>query len=134
MHVRPAATVTVTATPKPRPQVTVTRTAPAAAPTGIQAVTPWAVVSEYYGDIESGDYSDAYALLSSGSVTGQTYQQFVNGFACTSVEDLNEVSSAADTVTVTLNATQCDGTVQSYQGSYTVQHGLITAANVAETG
>ena len=62
-------------------------TAPAG-PTGVPASTPnvtdpWAVVSAYYGDIESGNYAEAWALLSSGATTGQTYQQFVSGFACT---------------------------------------------------
>jgi hypothetical protein len=135
-------TMTVTPSPAPRspsPTPTVTQTAtpappPPSSPAGIQAVTPWAVVSEYYGDIESGDYPGAYALLSSGSVTGQTYQQFVNGFACTSVEDLSDLGTTGDTVTISLNATQCDGTVNSYQGTYTVQGGRITAADITQTG
>jgi hypothetical protein len=138
------ATRTVTVEPShapssPSPPPTVTKTAvPAPAPTasspgGIQAVTPWAVVSEYYGDIESGDYADAYALLSSGSVTGQTYQQFVNGFACTSYENLRDLGTTGNTLSISLDATQCDGTVNHYQGTYTVQNGLITAADVTQT-
>jgi hypothetical protein len=91
-------------------------------------------VSEYYGDIESGDYQDAYALLSSGSVTGQTYDQFVAGFTCTSYEGLSDLGTTGDTVVVSLQATQCDGSVNQYQGSYTVQNGLITAADVQQTG
>jgi hypothetical protein len=135
-------TKTITPSPAPRspsPTPTVTQTAtpappPPGSPPGIQAVTPWAVVSEYYGDIESGDYADAYALLSSGSVTGQTYQQFVSGFACTSVEDLSDLGTTGDTVTISLYATQCDGTVNHYQGTYTVQDGRITAADITQTG
>jgi hypothetical protein len=137
-------TVTVSpsasADPSPAPTVTQTVTPPAAAPaspgpTGIQASTPWAVVSEYYGDIESGDYSDAYALLSSGSVTGQSYQQFVSGFACTSYEDLSDLGTSGDTVTISLTAANsCSNTTQQYQGTYTVQNGLITAANITQTG
>jgi hypothetical protein len=140
-----AATRTVTVKPSqapssPSPPPTVTKTAAptsvpsASTPAGIQAVTPWAVVSEYYGDIESGDYAGAYALLSSGSVTGQTYQQFVNGFACTSYENLRELGTAGNMVTISLDATQCDGTLNHYQGTYTVQNGLITAADVSQTG
>ncbi|HEX4063663.1 MAG TPA: hypothetical protein VHY58_21820 [Streptosporangiaceae bacterium] len=97
-------------------------------------MTPWSVVSEYYGDLESGDYKDAYALLSSGNVTGQTYQQFVNGFACTSYDDLAELGTTGDTVSVSLDALQCDGTVNRYQGTYTVENGLITAADIQQTG
>src|SRR5271154_624742 len=41
------------------------------APVTIPNVTnPWAVVSAYYGDVESGDYPEAWTLLSSGMVTG----------------------------------------------------------------
>jgi glucose/arabinose dehydrogenase len=121
----PPPTVTKTVVPAPAPS--------ASSPASIQAVTPWAVVSEYYGDIESGDYAGAYALLSSGSVTGQTYQQFVNGFACTSYENLRDLGTTGNTVSISLDATQCDGTVHHYQGTYTVQNGLITAADVTQT-
>lgn len=137
----PTVTHTVTATPSmssPAPTVTkvatATPTPPATSPAGIPAVTPWSVVSEYYGDLESGDYKDAYALLSSGNVTGQTYQQFVNGFACTSYDDLAELGTTGDIVSVSLDALQCDGTVNRYQGTYTVENGLITAADIQQTG
>ena len=91
------------------------------------------MVSEYYGDIESGDYPDAYALLSSGSVTGQSYRQFADGFACTTVEDLAEIGATGDTVTVSLEALQCNGTANQYQGGYTIQNGLIASADITQT-
>jgi hypothetical protein len=143
---QPSITVTHTVTARPTrsaslpsPSPTVAKTAtvtPAqpASPAGIQAVTPWSVVSECYGDIESGDYADAYALLSSGSVTGQSYQQFVDGFACTTVEDLADVGTIGDTVTASLQALQCDGTVNQYQGTYSVQNGLLASADITQTG
>ena len=135
-------THTVTAQPvpsasPPSPAVTktatVTRAPPASSPAAIRAVTPWSVVSEYYGDIESGDYPDAYALLSSGSVTGQSYRQFADGFACTTVEDLAEIGATGDTVTVSLEALQCNGTANQYQGGYTIQNGLIASADITQT-
>ncbi len=135
------ATVSPSATPAPTVTKTVAPPAPASGspasqgPAGVQAKTPWAVVSEYYGDIESGDYASAYALLSSGSVTGQTYQQFASGFACTTYENLTELGTSGDTVTISLEAANaCTGMTQQYQGTYTVQNGLITAANVTQTG
>lgn len=138
----PAPTVTHTVTAAPSqsspapvtPTVTVTAAPSPTSPAGIQAVTPWSVVSEYYGDIESSDFRDAYALLSSGTVTGQTYQQFANGFSCTSFENLADLSTTGNTVSVSLDALQCDGTVKHYQGTYTVQNGLITAADIQQTG
>jgi hypothetical protein len=121
---QPSPTITKTVTPAPPPS----------GPAGIHAVTPWSVVSEYYGDIESGDYGDAYALLSSGSVTGQSYPQFAGGFACTTVEDLAEVGATGDTVTVSLEALQCSGSVNQYEGTYTVHNGLIVSADMTQTG
>lgn len=47
----------------------------------------WALVTEYYGDVTSRDYADAWALLAPG-VTGQTYQQFVAGYQGTGAQDV----------------------------------------------
>ena len=66
---------------------------------------PWAVVSAYYGDIESGDYSQAWALIDNGAVTGQTYQQFADGFACTGAQQLTEQGQSGDQVSFSLAAT-----------------------------
>jgi hypothetical protein len=47
---------------------------------------------------------------------------------------LADLGTTGDTVAVSVQATQCDGTVNQYQGTYTVQNGLITAADVQQTG
>jgi hypothetical protein len=95
---------------------------------------PWAVVSAYYGDIESGDYTQAWALLNSGATTGQTYQQFVAGFACTGSQFLTEQGASGDQVTFNLAATDsCTGQVQHFTGTDTVQGGKIVAAHVVRT-
>jgi hypothetical protein len=108
------------------------------APTGPPATNvtdPWAVVSAYYGDIESGAFAQAWALLNSGATTGQTYQQFVNGFACTGSQTVSEVGQSGDQVTFDLDATNsCTGQVQQFTGTDTVQNGMIVAANVVQTG
>ncbi|WP_300613559.1 hypothetical protein [Trebonia sp.] len=103
-------------------------------PTPVPNVTdPWAVVAAYYGDIESGDYPEAWALLSSGAVTGQTYQQFVAGFACTGGQDLSENWQSGDEVSFDLAATDdCTGTVQYFTGVDTVVGGKIVAADVTQ--
>jgi hypothetical protein len=112
-----------------------------AGPTGVPASTspnvtdPWAVVSAYYGDIESGNYAEAWALIGSGATTGQTYQQFVSGFACTGDQGLTEVGQSGDQVTFDLAATDsCTGQVHDFTGTDTVQNGMIVAANVVQTG
>jgi hypothetical protein len=103
-----------------------------AAPSASPNVTDlWAVVSAYYGDIESGNYQQAWALLDSGATTGQTYQQFVDGFACTGSQELSEISETGDQVTFSLAATDtCNGQVQHFTGTDTVQNSKIVAANV----
>ena len=96
---------------------------------------PWAVVSAYYGDIESGDYAGAWALLDSGMTTGQTYQQFVDGFSCTGSQVLSENWASGDQVSFDLAATDdCTGAVQEFSGTDTVQGGLIVAADVSQVG
>jgi hypothetical protein len=128
-------------TQAPGTQAPVTQ-APAAQPPAsaaaqpVPSVTdPWAVVSAYYGDVESGDYAQAWALLSSGMATGQTYQQFVSGFSCTGSQQLTEQSESGDQVTFDLAATDnCSGAVQTFTGTDTVTDGKIVAAQISRTG
>jgi hypothetical protein len=137
---RSAAAAPSTTSGSPAPTVTVTAPTPApasgTATSTVPSVTnPWAVVSAYYGDIESQNYQQAWALVSSGAVTGQTYQQFVDGFACTGSQDLSELSQSGDQVTFNLTASNtCTGAVQHFTGTDTVQDGKIVAASVQRTG
>jgi hypothetical protein len=107
--------------------------APAAAPAAPDVTDPWAVVSAYYGDIESGDYQNAYALLDSGMTTGQSYQQFADGFACTGSQVLSENWESGDEVNFALAATDdCTGVVQDFSGTDTVENGQIVAADISQ--
>jgi hypothetical protein len=129
---RPSASAAPSAQAAPASPAPAAPASPAAAP---NVTDPWAVVSAYYGDIESTDYSQAWALLNAGATTGQTYQQFVAGFACTGSQQLTEVGESGDQVTFDLAATNsCSGQVQHYTGTDTVQNGKIVAANVRQTG
>lgn len=132
---------TVAATPSAAPS-TATAAPPAtpspAAPQqpADQNVTdPWAVVSAYYGDIESGDYEQAYALIGDGATTGQSYQEFVSGFTCTGGQAVSENWDSGDQVNFNLAATNsCTGATQYYTGTDTVQNGIIVAANIVQAG
>ncbi len=139
---RPAPTVTKTIIKRrSKPAIRSPAQAPAQAP--VQAppsaapnvTDPWAVVSAYYGDIESGNYAEAWTLLSSGMVTGQTYRQFVAGFSCTGSQLLTQLGESGDTVRFDLAATDdCNGRVQHFTGADTVVDGKIVAADVTRTG
>jgi hypothetical protein len=133
----------VPAPPSTAPPSTVPSTTAAAAPSPVgpqqpadQNVTdPWAVVSAYYGDIESGNYEQAYALIGDGTTTGQSYQQFAAGFACTGSQAVTENWDSADQVNFNLAAgDSCTGATQYYTGTDTVQNGIIVAADVVQTG
>lgn len=149
----PAATKTVVkyrtvvaappSTARPSTEPSTTAAAPSAVPSPVaplqpadQNVTdPWAVVSAYYGDIESGNYEQAYALIGDGATTGQSYQQFADGFACSGAQALTENWDSGDQVNFDLAAGDtCTGATQYYTGTDTVQNGVIVAANVAQTG
>ena len=132
---------TVVATPSTVPSKTAA--APPAAPSPVvpqqpadQNVTdPWAVVSAYYGDIESWNYEQAYALIGYGATTGQSYQQFAAGFACTGSQAVTENWDSGDQVNFNLAAgDSCTGATQYYTGTDTVQNGIIVAADVVQTG
>jgi hypothetical protein len=117
-------------TPAPAPS----SSAPQAPETVPNVTSPWAVVSAYYGDIESGNYAEAWALLNSGATTGQTYQQFVAGFACTGAQQVTDDGTSGDQVSFSLAATDsCTGQVHTYSGTDTVQNGKIVAADVTQT-
>jgi hypothetical protein len=101
----------------------------------LNVTDPWAVVSAYYGDVESGNYAEAYALLSSGMVTGQSYQDFANGYACTGSETVTKNWENGDQVNFSLSADDtCTGGTHYYTGTDTVQGGKIVAADVTQTG
>src|SRR6266516_196915 len=87
------------------------------------------VVENFYDAINAHDYQTAWALLG-GNKLGQTYQQFVAGFARTADDALAVTGVNGDTVTVELVATQDDGRVRTYRGTYTVQGGRIVQANI----
>lgn len=135
--VRPAAS------PSPTPAITTTASGrPRATATPSQAVRlrpqltgPWAVVSVYYRDINSHRYAQAWALISSGLATGQSYQQFVAGYACTGTEQPTELGQSGPQVSFTLVVVNdCTGAAQYYTGTDTVRGGKIVAADVTRTG
>lgn len=131
---------TVGATP-PAPSQETTAAAPPPAPTAAPApvdqnvTDPWAVVSAYYGDIESGNFAQAFALIGNGATTGQSYQDFVAGFSCTGAQAVSENWDSGDQVNFNLAAGDtCNGTTTYYTGTDTVQGGIIVGADVVQAG
>jgi serine/threonine-protein kinase len=97
------------------------------------AAPPAATVRAYFAAINAHDYAKAWAL--GGKNTGSSsYSSFVNGFNDTAKDDVTVVSVVGNVVTVKLAATQTDGSVQHYQGTYTVTNGIITQGHIQLLG
>lgn len=128
---------TVAATPSTPPSTAASAQPVAPAPQlADQNVTDaWAVVSAYYGDIESGNYQQAYALIGDGATTGQSYQEFAAGFTCTGSQAVSENWDSGDQVNFNLAATDsCTGATLYFTGTDTVQNGVIVAADIVQVG
>jgi hypothetical protein len=111
----PASSSTVPAPPSPPPP-------------GVLAAT----VRAYYAAINNHRYARAWRL--GGRNAGETYRAFVSGFATTAHDTVTIQSVSGDVVTAQLVAEQTDGTVKTYQGSYTVEGGVITQFSVRQVG
>ncbi len=86
----------------------------------------------YVAAINGRDYARAWRL--GGRNTGQSYPSFVSGFSTTARDALSIVSVLGDVVAARLIATQTDGTVDTYHGTYTVDSGVIIGFDVLQVG
>jgi transcriptional regulator with XRE-family HTH domain len=93
---------------------------------------PAATVRAYVAAINGHDYARAWSL--GGRNTGRSYPSFVSGFSTTARDTLTMVSVSGDVVTARLTAQQTDGTVDTYQGTYTVDSGVIVGFDVFQVG
>jgi transcriptional regulator with XRE-family HTH domain len=116
--------------PGPRP----TRMAPSPHPAtpARRPVRPAATVRAYITAINSHRFARAWRL--GGRNAGGSYAGFVSGFNGTARDTLAIVSVSGDVVTARLSARQTDGAVNTYQGTYTVHHGVIVGFDVVQVG
>ena len=113
----------------PGPPVSTPKT-PASAVTTPAAATlgPVATVRAYYAAINAHNYPRAWTLVGGRKTQTTDYNGFVRGFNGTERDNIRIVSVAGNVVTIRLAATQTNGVVQNYQGTYTVTNGVITHA------
>lgn len=110
--------------------------APFAEPSPQEAV---AVMRDYFGAINAGDFARAHALWSDGgNASGQTAQQLAESYAATnglsvSVDAPSRIAAAAGSryieVPVAISATQRDGSLRQYVGSYTLRRSVADGAD-----
>ena len=86
----------------------------------------------YVAAINGHDYALAWWL--GGRNTGLSYPSFVSGFSTTVRDTLTILSVSGETVTARLTAQQTDGHVDTYQGTYTVDGGVIIGFHVRQVG
>ncbi|MFD7081729.1 hypothetical protein [Streptomyces sp. NPDC059918] len=91
---------------------------------------PRDVVEEYYRDLADRDFAAAWEL--GGKYVAHTsYAKWVAGYDTTAAISLDSADTVgAGRVRVAIRALQTDGTLRTYEGTYTVSGGVITDARV----
>lgn len=125
----PEGTASTPASPATSPAVTepsTTSAPPAALPGG----DPVATVRAYFAAITAKNYGTAWQL--GGDNLGLSYQSYAAGYATTAGDKVTVLSVAGDTVAARITATQNNGSIKIFQGTYTVENGVITAFDVRQ--
>ena len=78
--------------------------------------------------INAHDYARAWQL--GGKNFGQSYREFVDGFANTEHDTVMILGVDGSTVTIRLVAAESGGRVSVFEGTYTVEHGQLAAASI----
>lgn len=125
---RPAVT---TVTPKATPPPAQSGPAPTQA-SGPGLSDPVAVVTQFYADITARNYGAAWAL-GGDNIAGTSYANWVAGYGTTAAIAVTAAEDfGSDQATVSISATQTDGSVRNYSGTYTVQNGVIVSAQITQ--
>jgi len=93
-----------------------------------------AVVDQYYQDLNTHNYQAAWQLGGSNLSGGSGYATWAAGYVTTASISASTMQNGHHTVSVNITATQTDGSIKTYTGTYTVAHGAIVAANITQTG
>lgn len=133
----PTSSTTATVSPTSRPSSSSgSPSSSPASPSGSASVppptTPAAVVTDYYNAVNAHRYRLAWRLNYSAHSLS-SYATYRAGFAGTQSVALTIVSVSGDQVQVRLAATQTDGVVKYYAGTYTVQGGTIVTSSIQPT-
>ena len=94
-----------------------------------QPLTPGQTVEAFFAALNHHNYQKAWRLDTFDHIS-EDYQQFVSGYGGTLRSVVTILSTNGSVVSASLIAHQTNGTVQHYQGTYTVTNGVITDAHV----
>ena len=101
-----------------------------------------AIIRDYYASINARNFSHAFALWSDGgNASGQTPQQFADGFADTAgvsatIDVPGRVDAAAGSryieIPVAITAEQRDGGTRRFVGAYTLRRSVVDGATAEQ--
>jgi serine/threonine protein kinase len=97
-------------------------------PPQVGVTTPAQTVQAYFRAINRHRYARAYRI--GGQQTGESYSSFVTGLNGTAHDTVQILSTNGDVVTARLTATQTDGSVKTFEGTYTISNGTIEQSSV----
>lgn len=91
---------------------------------------PESTVHSYFDAVNAQDYERAWEL--GGKNLAGSYDAYVEGFADTLDTSVSVLEAEGNTVSVRLDATQSDGSLKEFAGTYTVRDGQIVSADIRE--
>jgi len=94
---------------------------------------PGAVVQAFFRAINNHNYARAWQL-NTAAHSLSSYTAFKQGFAQTTQDTVTITGVSGDVVSIQLASAQTDGTTKYFQGSYTVQNGIIVHASIQQVG
>jgi hypothetical protein len=107
---------------------------PAPVPAAPQLTNGVSVVLQFYQDLSARDYQAAWNLGGSNLNGGVGYDSWVAGYATTASISVTGYGTWSDgTVWTHISAVQTDGSVRTYDGTYTVAGGVIVSAHMSRT-
>jgi hypothetical protein len=102
--------------------------APTSPPSAPAAAGPKAVVEAYFAAINARNWRKVWDL--GGKNFSKTRSQMIAGYRMTAHDDVTDIVTHGDEVSLRLTAHQTDGSVKIYHESFVVRNGVITAAHV----
>ena len=94
---------------------------------------PGAVVMGFFQAVNNHNYARAWQL-NTAAHSLSSYAAFKQGYAETAHDTVTITGVSGDVVSIQLASAQTDGTTKYFQGSYTVQNGMIVTASIEPVG
>jgi len=87
----------------------------------------------FFQAVNNHNYARAWQL-NTAAHSLSSYAAFKQGYAETAHDTVTITGVSGDVVSIQLASAQTDGTTKYFQGSYTVQNGMIVTASIEPVG